>query len=222
MKERRTPGQIEQDELVGVITDLLREWFGPGPQPHLVAHCHPTTDVTTFHMHGLPEQLSFLLAALRAYRGVVGAGGGKLYVTIGLSGSGKTTRARKWVAEDPRRRKRVNRDDLRDMELGGWTGEPEDEHAITLTQDAGLIALLGAGFEVVVDDTNLHLKTRAKLREIARVTGSEYVEWDMTDVDVNTCIDRDAGRLARGERHVGEKVIWRQFAQLMTSRGEAP
>jgi hypothetical protein len=43
----------------------------------------------------------------------------KLVITRGLPGCGKTTRARAWVAEDPSRRVRVNRDDLRTMLSGG-------------------------------------------------------------------------------------------------------
>ena len=38
-----------------------------------------------------------------------------LVITRGLPGSGKTTYARAWVAEDREHRARVNRDDIRQM-----------------------------------------------------------------------------------------------------------
>mgnify|MGYP003455142708 FL=1 len=43
----------------------------------------------------------------------------KLILTRGIQGSGKTTWARQWVAEDPDSRVRINNDDLRNM-LGNY------------------------------------------------------------------------------------------------------
>ena len=43
----------------------------------------------------------------------------KLILTRGIQGSGKTTWARQWVAEDPSSRVRINNDDIRNMLVTG-------------------------------------------------------------------------------------------------------
>lgn len=142
-----------------------------------------------------------------------------LYVTRGLPGCGKTTRARRWVAEDSRRRARVNRDDLREHLFSRRTGIPEHEQAVTLAQHAAIRALLAGGYDVVADDTNLSPKTLAELGLIAEQAGAAFVIWDMTDVPIDTCINRDAVRAVMGERHVGEDVI-RTMNSRWLYRGE--
>ena len=57
----------EFDALIETVTTLLGEWSGPGGRPpHGVAHKDPRTNVLTWHLRGLPEQLDHILAALRA------------------------------------------------------------------------------------------------------------------------------------------------------------
>jgi predicted kinase len=138
-----------------------------------------------------------------------------LNVTRGLPGCGKTTRAKAWVAAVPLRRTRLNRDDLRDQMFGGWTGEREQEDAVTAAQHAAIGALLAAGWEVVADDTNLRPGYIERLRAVAEAAGARFVVWDMTNVPLQTCINRDAVRAARGERYVGEDVIRRMHAYAL-------
>ncbi|MBC9000465.1 hypothetical protein [Micromonospora aurantiaca (nom. illeg.)] len=58
----------EHQALVEAVETLLGEWSGPGTvRPHGVAHQDPRTELLTWHLHGLPEQLDYILAALRGH-----------------------------------------------------------------------------------------------------------------------------------------------------------
>lgn len=144
----------------------------------------------------------------------------KLVLTRGLPGSGKSTWARAWVAEDPGKRTRINRDDLRSMLFGGWTGLPDHEAAVTCVQRAAILHLVTIGWSVVVDDTNLNPDHLAALVAVGEAAGAEVEVHDMTDVPVKVCVERDAARLARGERGVGEAVIRRMYERWL-SNGQA-
>ena len=126
-----------------------------------------------------------------------------LVITRGLPGSGKTTKARAWVAASPRSRARVNRDDLRAMLHDGvWLGH-DTETQIIGVRDSTISGLLRRGLDVVCDDTNLPQRTARELAALAARAGAELEVWDLTDVPVEVCVARDAAR----ERQVGEQVI---------------
>lgn len=122
-----------------------------------------------------------------------------LIITRGLPGSGKTTHARAWVAEDPQGRARVNRDDLRAMAHGSVfvqqsDGQPGTERAIQAARDAMITALLKRGLDVICDDTNLPSRTARDLRRLAVLAGAEFAVVDMTDVPLEECMRRNATR----------------------------
>jgi predicted kinase len=54
----------------------------------------------------------------------------KLFITVGLPASGKSTYSKKWVEESPKTRVRVNRDDIRRMLGPYWI--PTRESLVTL------------------------------------------------------------------------------------------
>lgn len=127
-----------------------------------------------------------------------------LMITRGLPGSGKTTFACSWLAQDPENRMRVNRDDLRMMTYGVYAGlSRAQEDALTVTQHAQVRVLLESGKDVIVDDTLLRLKHARAFADIAKSVGAEFIVKDFTSVSVETCIARDLAR----ERMVGEDVI---------------
>ncbi|SCL26752.1 AAA family ATPase [Micromonospora inyonensis] len=132
-----------------------------------------------------------------------------LVITRGLPGSGKTTYAKRWVAEDPERRFRVNRDDLRAMGHGRRVGVRWQEDAVTTAQKAQVLALLRAGMSVIADDTNLPDASVEQWRRLAEQAGAHLVAVDLREVPVETCIARDAARGAGGGRLVGGDVIRR-------------
>jgi predicted kinase len=114
-----------------------------------------------------------------------------LYICRGLPGSGKSTAARVWVSEDPKNRAEVNRDHIRMMLHGGFA---DQEKEVTDISHGNIKALLGMGKSVVCSDTNLPQKTVRDLARIGWAAGAEVLVWDMTDVPLMTCVERNAAR----------------------------
>lgn len=143
----------------------------------------------------------------------------KLIITRGLPGSGKSTKAQEWVAADPVRRARVNRDDLRKMQHGGvfirQSGKSAGtEKAIIAARDASITTLLRLGVDVINDDTNLPSRTVRDLRRLAVLAGAEFEVWDLTDVHVDVAIARDRER----EVSVGQDVIRDMYRRYVHGR----
>ena len=137
-----------------------------------------------------------------------------LHITRGLPGSGKTTLARQWVAQDPLARARVNRDDLRAMLYDARTGlTREQEDHITTASQTLVRNLLSVGLDVIADDTNLDPRYIAQWRELARQCHADMRLHDMA-TPVEECIARDASR----EHTVGADVI-RNLATMFMPHG---
>lgn len=84
----------------------------------------------------------------------------KLVLTRGIPASGKSTWAKSWVQENPGKRVRVNRDDLRRMLFGGTDlllTYPQ-EMQVTEAEKAIAKTALEKGKDVVVDATNLRAR----------------------------------------------------------------
>ena len=123
-----------------------------------------------------------------------------LYVTRGIPASGKTHKARKWVAEQPEQRARVNRDDLRaqlneSVFIQRTSSTPGTERAVIAARDAQISALLGLGLDVISDDTNLPSRVVRDLRKLAVAAGADFEVWDLTDVPFSVCQSRNAQRV---------------------------
>jgi predicted kinase len=134
----------------------------------------------------------------------------KIFATIGLPGSGKSTYAEKQCADGSARR--ANRDDIRFELFGQYVGV--DEMAVSRRQDELVAEILAEGKDVWIDDTNLSGRARKHVRELAETHGVE-VEWvDFTDVPLDVCLERDAAR----ERQVGEAVIRSMWDRYLNPR----
>ncbi|NIL77629.1 AAA family ATPase [Rhodococcus sp. B10] len=127
--------------------------------------------------------------------------------TRGYPGSGKTTWARTWVAEDPERRARLNRDDLRaSLFAVDGVGTYLQERAVTIAQHTAAKHLLENGVSVVFDDTNLRMKYAREIASLAKQVGADFVTQDVP-TPLEECLRRDKHRAVEGGRFVGETAI---------------
>lgn len=138
----------------------------------------------------------------------------KLTMTKGLPASGKTTWAKKCLAESSKV-KRVNKDDLRAMIDGGKWSKANETFVLSVRDYIVRYSLLG-GFDCIVDDTNLVPKHESSLRAIAEEVGAEFVIKDFTDVSLSTCLKRDSERA----NSVGEKVIKTMYNTFLKKKGD--
>lgn len=133
---------------------------------------------------------------------------GKVSITVGVPGSGKTTVAKLMHADNPDDVILVSRDGLR-AEL--FNGEGilchYDESYVTKVQKGIVKDALRAGKHVIIHDMNLREKYRTQWAKIARNHGAEFEIIDLTSVPLNDCFKNDESRRARGDRYVSHLLI---------------
>ena len=140
----------------------------------------------------------------------------KLILTQGISGSGKTTWAKKWVEEDPTHRIRLNYDDIRCMLGKYWI--PEREPLVLGIFASALVDAMNNGYDIVIDNmSNLNPKHQQEYENTIKQhnSNSEFqyeIEYKLFDTPLEVCIERDSKR----EIPIGEKVIRQQWRQYRT------
>ncbi|MEB3193382.1 MAG: AAA family ATPase [Snowella sp.] len=132
----------------------------------------------------------------------------------GLPGSGKSTWAKKLIDDHPGQYKRINKDDLRAMLDNGKFSKQNEDFVLEIRNQILLMALQ-QGKHVIIDDTNLHPKHEAKIRELVKGIATVSIQ-DFTHISVETCIKRDLNRFAS----VGEKVIRDMYKQFLAPKLE--
>ena len=138
----------------------------------------------------------------------------KLVITRGLPASGKSTWARAWVKEDPLHRAEVNRDHLRLMMHGGYA---KAEVQVNVARDAMIRDLLAQNVSVVCSDTNLPQRVARELASIGRRARAEVEVIDLTDIPLEVCLERNAGRT--GHEHVPIARIREMHERYIASNG---
>ena len=144
----------------------------------------------------------------------------KILILTGLSGSGKSTFARQFCAQNSNWL-RVNRDDLRRSLLPVslpeyWQTWPEREknrieQVVNELQKTSILDGLDRGWHILIDNTNLKL---SYLNEFERLLSAQVypveISYQLIDVSIEECIRRDRER----SDSVGEDVIRKQAEQL--------
>ena len=134
---------------------------------------------------------------------------GKLTITVGIPGSGKTTEAELILhTEGSNNVELVSRDDLRHL-LFRSDGilDNAKEYRITQMQKSIVKDALRQGKHVVVHDMNLRERYRKGWAEVAHHAGAEFAILDLTHVPLITCVARARQRGERGGRIVPESAI---------------
>ena len=125
----------------------------------------------------------------------------KLYMTLGLPASGKSTWAKEMQIKDPNI-VRVNKDDLRAMLHNGKHTRGNEKQVLRM-RDQIIVDSLKLGKDVIVDDTNFHPPHEVKLKELAVKHNAKFKIIDFTDIPLNKCIENDLKR----PKSVGAKII---------------
>lgn len=146
----------------------------------------------------------------------------ELVLTRGISGSGKSTKAKAWVAEDPTTRRRVNRDNLRMAVYGSYVLEADDvdgglnvaqkEKFMSEVQLNAVRNFLRAGFSVIIDDTNLMGRVIREWYSIANEFNAKFTIMNV-EVTLVEALANNAKRVSLGGRDVPAHVIERQFTK---------
>lgn len=133
----------------------------------------------------------------------------KVIILQGLPGCGKSTWAEQECKRSKGRIKRINKDLLRRM-IDFSQFSKENEFIIRLVRDILLERFLGEGFSVIIDDTNLD---QAHIKQIEKIAQKAYVQTEVNffDVPLETCIQRDLGRMDS----VGERVIRNMYNKYL-------
>lgn len=134
----------------------------------------------------------------------------KIVILRGLPASGKSTLARKMVAEEGYRR--VNKDDLRQM-LDGGIYSAENEKLVIALRDYAIFAGVTWGHDIVVDDCHNNPKHIAVIAGIAEKSGADCRVIDV-ETPVDECIRRDALR----PNPVGEARIRQMAVEIAAVR----
>lgn len=145
-----------------------------------------------------------------------------LYITRGVSGSGKSTwaRSRKGAVV-------VSRDDIRAATFGSdgpaYYNVHKDvlrkrEDYITKVEHAAIKNALAAGLDVVSDNTHIQTKYLKPIIRLAQAIGAK-VEVKEFDVPLETVLNRVEDRAARGGRMVPADVIRKQHKDFQGTKG---
>lgn len=154
----------------------------------------------------------------------------KLILTRGIQGSGKSTWAKSWVAEDPEHRIRINNDDIRNMLGPYWV--PSREDLVSHIKTTTVRNAMQQGYDIVVDNMNLNPKEVKFWTDIVNTNKlyismlqktklkPDTVQWEYEIefkdffIPLEECIRRDANR----PNPIGEKVIrdtWRKYKHFI-------
>lgn len=144
----------------------------------------------------------------------------KIILIRGISGSGKTTKARSIVNADPEHFIRFNNDDIRNMLGKYWVTSREP--VVTKLKESFLLEAMDRQYNIVVDNLNLNPKEvkfyedhinnfNSNLKEGLEPYAIEFID---CFIPIEECIRRDSLR----PNPIGENVIreqWRKYRNFI-------
>lgn len=137
----------------------------------------------------------------------------KIILCRGIQGSGKSTWAKQWVAEDPEHRVRFNNDDIRNMLGPYWV--PAREPIVFNLKRQFVLSAMFFGRDIVIDNMNLNDREVNFFKDIVEnhnnpkgvvpdmVMSPYELEFKDFKTPLEECIERDAKR----PNQIGAKVI---------------
>jgi predicted kinase len=129
----------------------------------------------------------------------------KVFMYVGIPGSGKSTAAKAEIAKDPDNWARINNDDIRAM-LNGSVWSQDYEKFVTETRSFLTREALKRGKNVIIDNLNLNRRHFDDVVKIAKsVNGNFQVIEKAFYIELEEAIERDSKR--EGKAKVGEQVI---------------
>lgn len=143
----------------------------------------------------------------------------KIILCRGIQGSGKSTWAKQWVAEDPEHRVRFNNDDIRNMLGPYWV--PVREPIVDNLKRQFVLSSMFFGHDIVIDNMNLNDREVKFFEDIIEkhnnpegvipdVVQSHYVlEFKDFKTPLEECIERDAKR----PNPIGARVITSTYSR---------
>ena len=126
----------------------------------------------------------------------------KIILTQGIQGSGKTTWAKAWVAEDPEHRIRINNDDITSM-WGQPFGTPRLYERLRNARLFMIALAMDFNLDIVIDNMNLSDSSLKEVQKLVEVTDYTIEYKDFTKVPLEVCIERDSKR----ENPIGAEII---------------
>lgn len=135
----------------------------------------------------------------------------KLYIMMGLPGSGKSKAAEELQFFNPKRTEIISSDKIREELYGDESIQGNPKEVFDLVMSRGN-AYLKKGVNVIIDSTNINSKKRRHL--ISAITSDVEVEviGVVVPASINACVRFDSQR----ERTVGYQVIHRMWKQWQT------
>lgn len=132
----------------------------------------------------------------------------KVILTVGIPASGKSTWAKDFIKVNPDY-VRINRDSYREMMQGRQMLDFKLENAITNMVLHDTKSCLDAGYNVIIDQTNLKEKYLNQLIDFC--TRFAEVSFRVFDIPLDVAIRRDNER----NKSVGEDVVKRMYDQYL-------
>ncbi len=140
----------------------------------------------------------------------------EVIIPRGIPASGKSTAAFNYIkARTEGTVARINNDDIVAMTFGkGWRRQPGISDVLQATREKLLEVYLKSDLieKIIVDNTNLNIRTVRSLEKIANKFGATVtIDDSFLSVPLETCLERDSKR----EVPVGEKAIRSMYTEAI-------